>query len=178
MDAVKVIKKHGTPGGIPTITAYIDESAPGELPAYSDSDNGKTLTIDSGVPKWVAGGVILFEHHITIAGQGFSVHFIIVSNNAGAYTYTSLSNWMRMTGLVDSSKIISCSGSWLDSQNVRLYIAQGLYANSSNVIQAQTRYISYSFLSTIPELNITEGSAVVALSSDDVTITDVFKRIN
>ena len=30
MDAVKIIKKHGSPGGLPVITAYVDENAPGE----------------------------------------------------------------------------------------------------------------------------------------------------
>lgn len=30
MDAVKIIKKHGEPGGLPVITAYVADNAPGE----------------------------------------------------------------------------------------------------------------------------------------------------
>lgn len=30
MDAIKVIKKHGQPGGLPVMTVYVDPEAPGE----------------------------------------------------------------------------------------------------------------------------------------------------
>ena len=30
MDSIKVIKKHGQPGGLPTVTVYVDADAPGE----------------------------------------------------------------------------------------------------------------------------------------------------
>lgn len=43
MDAVKVIKKHGRPGGLPVVTAYVDEPL---LPAIEAGDAGKAVVVN------------------------------------------------------------------------------------------------------------------------------------
>lgn len=43
MDAVKIIKKHGSPGGLPVITAYVADNAPGESEIHINVDNPQSV---------------------------------------------------------------------------------------------------------------------------------------
>lgn len=71
MDAIKIIKKHGEPGGLPVMTAYISADAPGEVPASAIGDSGKVLTVgEDGAPTWAEGGGGNF---VTITDDGENI---------------------------------------------------------------------------------------------------------
>lgn len=146
MDAVKIIKKQGEPGGLPVLTAFVSADAPGEVPASAISDSGKVLTVgEDGVPAWAessggGGGVTTLTVNITATEavdiyQGNSVtksleisdapNIIAITTPDGSSLLCYLSQITATTltwrNIADADLNISCQYSISDKE---LYITQ------------------------------------------------------
>lgn len=97
MDSIKIIKKHGQPGGLPVVTVYVDENAPGETDStlyahYIKDAGGCLITIiskDNTPFTAVSLGSFLYENGINSADNAIwfptSPQF---SNTAEGVRYT------------------------------------------------------------------------------------------
>ena len=84
MDSMKLIKKHGSPGGLPVMTVYIDADAPGEVDTLQ-----------------------LYEHYITLNRW---THCVIVTRESTPFTLSTLAKWLYDNGKIaaGADKSIPC----------------------------------------------------------------------
>ena len=73
MDSIKIIKKHGQPGGMPVVTVYVDEDAPGETKP-------------------------IYRHRITRTKSSYSWSIDIFNDDPTAFTAASLAKWLKDNG--------------------------------------------------------------------------------
>ena len=147
MDAVKIIKKHGSPGGVPTITAYVDENAPGEAQATS-----------------------LYLHQIKASNYIFHLY----SSSDTPFTTGTFAAWLKNNGFNSNTKLFSCvvpaSVPSVSSGQVQYYLLKGAYSTNGTVTSLRVKGYKLSVSSNT--LSITESSdsdQSITVSSDTVT---------
>lgn len=147
MDAVKVIKKHGSPGGLPTITAYVDENAPGEAQAVS-----------------------LYLHQVKTANY----IILVYSSSKTVFTTATFAKWLYDNGFNTNAKLYDCvvpaAVPSVSSGQVQYYLIKGAYSTNGTVSSIRAKGYKLSVSSNT--LSITESSdsdLSVTVSGDTVT---------
>lgn len=106
MDSIKIIKKHGSPGGLPVVTAYVDENAPGEAEKK------------------------LYLHNISMGTFGHTID--IISNDSTPFSYTTLNKWLKDNGYAQQSQALPVYGTILiGSDPSTLVVPIGIYGGTS-----------------------------------------------
>lgn len=144
MDSIKVIKKHGQPGGIPVITVYVDEEAPGEV------------------------NDIYF--HFIVTGL-FS--FGIFTEDAEPYTTASFAKWLYDHGYTNataSNKRFPLTTTWEShsANKLTLVRAGGLASSNGTSIQVGTSSTDVSIVDGVLSFTTPTGQSSTTISNDIV----------
>lgn len=115
MDSIKIIKKHGQPGGLPVVTVYVDEEAPGETKA-------------------------LYEHIIC---TGSIAVMAIITESGTAFTADSLADLLVASGFDSASNALPLWGvsglsARTDGFSLRTYYSVYANATGSNRLRLRT----------------------------------------
>lgn len=144
MDAIKIIKKHGTPGGLPVVTVYVDADAPGEAQASEP----------------------LYVHEI----QAGAMKAQVVTKDSTAYTMTTFVKWLQDNNH-DATHSLVASGLDMSLVNsgttIALVVPQRFYADSNDKLKVNATRMEYTLADgvftrsqTTPTLDYTSYSLV------------------
>lgn len=109
MDAIKVIKKHGVPAGVPVITVYVDPNAPGER-------------------------VTMYGHRITT--PGFNLY--IITSTSEPFTTASFAKYLYDRGFRDDSTIMAINKTTFSQSGenkVRQQTLLGIFSNNGTQLK-------------------------------------------
>ena len=137
MDSIKIIKKHGQPGGLPVLTVYVDEDAPGE-------------------------GQKLYQHRITRNQSGNSWAVVIVSTDATPFTGATFAKWLYDKGFISYGGGLPIQQLEVNTNNGTLQNQEALF--SANGTYISVRYTSYTPSITDNTLTYTTESTTALTS--------------
>lgn len=136
MDAMKVIKKHGAPGGLPVVTIYVDADAPGE---------DRTL----------------YEHHISVTNYGEVL--CLISDSSTPLDASTLNTILKDAGYASYSTALPITTSIRMLTN-KIYHGVGIYGTTNTLyITTVTDTLSISE-GSITSSSATSYSAVSSIT--------------
>ena len=147
MDSIKVIKKHGQPGGIPVVTVYVDEDAPGEYTA---------------VKKYL--------HTITLDAV---CTVIIINESSTAFTKATFAKWLYDNNYKSAGAVYKVTGNSITVNvegNMVFDTMQGMYSNNETDIKITSSRKTLSFDST-------ENKLVVGTGTPTYTVSIVYDNV-
>lgn len=141
MDSMKLIKKHGSPGGLPVMTVYIDADAPGEAHEV--------------VKKYL--------HSIDISDRCVVT---VVTEDSTPFTLETFAKWLYDNGYTYSlgKPLYKATGVYLshDQNNttITFYTIMGVYSSNGTTLKLQTATRTVSFDADNNNLNVAYSASV------------------
>lgn len=139
MDSVKIIKKYGQPSGVPVITAYVDEDAPGE----------------AGQERK------LYQHVITVKDCSFT----IINDDSKPWTLEKLKEFLILYGYIETT-LLPTTPYIYTSGSRDIFIHQGLNVNQEGMIRVRERQFQFQIVSS--SINIIEQHTITFVIVDEI----------
>lgn len=151
MDSMKLIKKHGNPGGLPVMTVYIDADAPGEAHA------------------------VKYLHSVDLSDRCIVT---VVTEDSTPFTLETFAKWLYDNNYTNASgkPPYKATGVYLShdtaASSITFYTIMGVYSSNGTAIKLQTSTRTVSFDSENDKLDISYSSSVVGTVYDLVDKVD------
>lgn len=153
MDSIKIIKKHGQPGGLPTVTVYVAEDAPGEF----------------------GGEVELYLHQLTMPTTSPFGSINIISKDKTPWVRADLVAFLKDNNYTSTSSAFTLapfSTAVVNSNKIRTAVSI-YYKESTNKVIFRSREFSFNIVDNA--ISISPGGVLVDFESEDLidTVTKI-----